>query len=37
LRAIVDGKAAHTHQEQFYVSSLVPRTMLMLRLMETLR
>ena len=33
----VDGQGAHTHHEQIYVSSLVPRAMLMLRLMETLR
>ncbi|MBO1078356.1 M20 family metallopeptidase [Roseomonas haemaphysalidis] len=32
----VDGKAAHTHEEQLYVSSLVPRATLLLRLMETL-
>jgi glutamate carboxypeptidase len=33
----VDGKGAHTHHEQLYVPSLVPRAMLMLRLMETLQ
>ncbi len=33
----VDGKGGHTHHEQLYVSSLVPRAMLMLRLMETLK
>lgn len=32
----VDGKGGHTLHEQLYVSSLVPRAMLMLRLMETL-
>lgn len=32
----VDGKAAHTHEEQLYVSSLVPRARLMLGLWETL-
>ncbi len=32
----VDGKGAHTLEEQLYVSSLVPRAMLLLRLMETL-
>jgi glutamate carboxypeptidase len=33
----VDGKGGHTHHEQLYVSSLVPRATLMLRLMQTLR
>jgi len=32
----IDGKGAHTHDEQMYVSSIVPRAKLMLRLMETL-
>jgi glutamate carboxypeptidase len=32
----VDGKAAHTHDEQLIVSSLVPRARLLLRLFETL-
>jgi glutamate carboxypeptidase len=32
----VDGKGGHTHHEQLYISSLVPRATLMLRLMETL-
>ncbi|WP_159999196.1 M20 family metallopeptidase [Roseomonas sp. 18066] len=32
----VDGKAAHTHDEQLYISSIVPRAMLLLRLMQTL-
>jgi glutamate carboxypeptidase len=32
----VDGKGAHTHHEQIFISSLVPRATLMLRLMETL-
>ncbi len=32
----VDGKGGHTHYEQLYVSSLVPRATLMLRLFETL-
>ncbi|MBE9607196.1 M20 family metallopeptidase [Acetobacteraceae bacterium H6797] len=32
----VDGKGAHTHDEQMYISSIVPRARLMLRLMETL-
>jgi glutamate carboxypeptidase len=32
----VDGKGAHTHHEQIYISSLVPRATLMLRLMQTL-
>jgi glutamate carboxypeptidase len=32
----VDGKAAHTHDEQLYVSSLVPRAKLLLGLFETL-
>jgi glutamate carboxypeptidase len=31
------AKAGHTHHEQLYVSSLVPRATLMLRLMQTLR
>jgi glutamate carboxypeptidase len=33
----VDGKGAHTHEEQIYLSSIVPRTMLLMRLMETLK
>ena len=33
----VDGKGGHTHYEQLYVSSLVPRATLLLRLMQTLR
>jgi glutamate carboxypeptidase len=32
----VDGKGGHTHHEQLYISSLVPRATLLLRLMETL-
>ncbi len=32
----VDGKGGHTHYEQLYVSSLVPRTRLMLGLFESL-
>ncbi|SDR17136.1 glutamate carboxypeptidase [Rhizobiales bacterium GAS113] len=32
----VDGKGGHTHHEQIFISSLVPRATLMLRLMETL-
>jgi glutamate carboxypeptidase len=32
-----DGKGAHAIDEQIYVSSLVPRTQLLLRLFETLR
>lgn len=32
----VDGKGGHTHYEQLYVSSLVPRTRLMLGLFEEL-
>jgi glutamate carboxypeptidase len=32
----VDGKGAHTHEEQLYVSSLVPRARLLLGLFETL-
>jgi len=33
----VDGKGGHTHYEQLYVSSLVPRAKLLYRLIETLR
>jgi glutamate carboxypeptidase len=33
----VDGSSAHTHEERLFVSSLVPRATLLLRLMETLR
>lgn len=33
----IDGKGAHTDYEQAYVSSIVPRTQLMKRLLETLR
>lgn len=32
----VDGKGGHTHYEQLYISSLIPRTRLMLGLFETL-
>jgi glutamate carboxypeptidase len=33
----VDGKGGHTLHEQLYVSSVVPRATLLLRLMETLK
>ena len=33
----VDGKGAHTHYEQLYVSSLEPRARLLHRLYQTLR
>jgi glutamate carboxypeptidase len=33
----VDGKGAHTHFEQLYISSLVPRARLLHRLYQTLR
>jgi glutamate carboxypeptidase len=33
----VDGKGAHTHYEQIYVSSIVPRTKLLYRLFQTLK
>lgn len=33
----VDGKGAHTHHEQIYVSSLAPRSELFFRLFETLQ
>jgi glutamate carboxypeptidase len=33
----VDGKGGHTHYEQLYVSSLVPRAKLLYRLIDTLR
>jgi len=33
----VDGKGAHTHYEQLYVSSLEPRARLLYRLFQTLR
>jgi len=33
----LDGKGGHTHHEQIYVSSIVPRTTLLYRLMETLK
>lgn len=33
----VDGKGAHTHYEQMYISSIVPRTQLLYRLYQTLR
>jgi glutamate carboxypeptidase len=33
----VDGKGGHTDDEQILVSSIVPRAMLLKRLMETLR
>ena len=32
----VDGKGGHTHYEQLFISSLIPRTRLMLGLFETL-
>jgi glutamate carboxypeptidase len=32
----VDGKGAHTHEEQLYISSLVPRARLLLGLFKTL-
>jgi len=33
----VDGKGAHTHYEQIYISSLEPRARLLHRLYQTLR
>ena len=33
----VDGKGAHTHYEQMYISSIEPRTRLLHRLYQTLR
>jgi glutamate carboxypeptidase len=33
----VDGKGAHTHYEQLYISSIEPRTRLLYRLYQTLR
>ncbi len=33
----VDGKGAHTHDEQIYISSIEPRTRLLYRLYQTLR
>jgi len=33
----VDGKGAHTHYEQLYISSLAPRARLLFRLFQTLR
>jgi glutamate carboxypeptidase len=33
----VDGKGAHTHYEQMYISSIEPRTRLLHRLFQTLR
>jgi glutamate carboxypeptidase len=33
----VDGKGAHTHHEQMYISSIEPRTRLLYRLYQTLR
>ena len=33
----VDGKGAHTHYEQIYISSIEPRTRLLHRLLQTLR
>jgi glutamate carboxypeptidase len=33
----VDGKGAHTHYEQIYLSSIVPRTRLLYRLFQTLK
>jgi glutamate carboxypeptidase len=33
----VDGKGAHTHYEQLYISSLEPRARLLYRLFQTLR
>jgi glutamate carboxypeptidase len=32
----IDGKGAHTHEEQIFVSSILPRTKLLLGLFETL-
>jgi len=33
----VDGKGAHTHYEQLYISSIEPRARLLHRLYQTLR
>jgi glutamate carboxypeptidase len=33
----VDGKGAHTHYEQLYISSIEPRARLLYRLFQTLR
>jgi len=33
----VDGDGAHTHEERLYISSVLPRTKLLMRLMETLQ
>jgi glutamate carboxypeptidase len=33
----VDGDGAHTHEERLYISSVLPRTRLLMRLMETLQ
>jgi hypothetical protein len=33
----VDGKGAHTHYEQMYISSIEPRARLLYRLYQTLR
>jgi glutamate carboxypeptidase len=33
----VDGDGAHTREERLYISSVLPRTRLLMRLMETLR
>ncbi|WP_316203456.1 M20 family metallopeptidase [Bradyrhizobium sp. SZCCHNS3051] len=33
----IDGKGAHTHYEQMYISSIEPRTRLLYRLYQTLR
>ena len=33
----VDGDGGHTLEERLYISSIVPRTRLLMRLMETLR
>jgi glutamate carboxypeptidase len=33
----VDGRGAHTHYEQLYISSIVPRARLLHRLYQTLR
>jgi len=33
----IDGEGAHTPNEQIYISSIVPRALLMTRLLETLR
>ena len=33
----VDGKGAHTHYEQMYISSIEPRARLLHRLYQTLR